>query len=92
MLGMDNSGLLGLHKYMGQGLRVNYYPTCHNPDQVIGIGPHSDTTSISILLQDDDVTGLEIQHDGGWVPIKPIPNSLIVNIGDVTEVYIYLYT
>lgn len=86
MLGMNKGGLLSLHKDMGRSLRVNYYPTCPNPDRVIGINPHSDATSISILLQDDDATGLEIQHDGGWVPVKPIPNSLIVNIGDVIEV------
>ncbi|XP_034693242.1 protein SRG1-like [Vitis riparia] len=86
-MGMTKDALLRLHKDMAQALRVNYYPTCRNPDQVIGISPHSDATSISILLQDDDVTGLEIQHDGGWVPVNPIPNSLVVNIGDVIEMW-----
>ena len=85
---MNNGGLLELHREMPQTFRLNYYPICRNPDQVIGISPHSDMSSITILLQDDDITGLEIRHAGGWMPVKPIPNSLIVNIGDVIEVYI----
>lgn len=67
-------------------MRVNYYPPCSVPDQVMGLSPHNDANSITVLMQDDEVTGLQIQHNGGWVPVKPIPNSLVVNIGDVMEV------
>lgn len=75
-----------------QGIRMNYYPICSRPDLVLGCSPHSDSTSFTLLLQDDDVTGLQIKHNEAWVPIKPIPNSLVVNIGDATEViYIYIY-
>ncbi|CAA7053109.1 unnamed protein product [Microthlaspi erraticum] len=34
-----------------QRLRVNYYPPCPQPDQVIGLTPHSDATGLTILLQ-----------------------------------------
>ncbi|KAK8302293.1 hypothetical protein V6Z12_D04G077200 [Gossypium hirsutum] len=68
-----------------QGIRMNYYPICSRPDLVLGISPHYGT-SFTLLLQDDDVTGLQIKHNEAWVPVKPIPNSLIVNIGDATEI------
>lgn len=89
IMGMEKDSLLGLHEEMTTILRVNDYPPCSMPDQVMGLSPHSDATSITILMQDDDVTGLQIRHDGGWVPVKPIPNSLVVNIGDVMEVCTY---
>ncbi|KAG5095190.1 hypothetical protein JHK84_050778 [Glycine max] len=57
------------------------------PEQVQGLSPHSDTSSITLLMQDDDVTGLEIRHQGGWVPVNPIPDALVVNVGDVTEIW-----
>ena len=86
IMGMDKDALLGLHKQLVQAYRVNYYPACAKPDQVLGISPHSDASTISILMQEDDVCGLQIQHNKEWVPVNPIPNALIVNVGDVIEV------
>ena len=37
-------------------------------------------------MQVDDVIELEIQHQGGWVPMTPISNALVVKIRDVIEV------
>ena len=85
-MGLDKDILHSMHRELMQALRVNYYPTCSMPDRVLGISPHSDTSTISILLQEDDIDGLQIQHDGEWVPVGPIPNALVVNIGDVIEV------
>jgi len=31
-------------------------------------------------MQDDDITGLEIRHQGGWVPVIPISDALVVNV------------
>ncbi|XVE96908.1 hypothetical protein REPUB_Repub02eG0264300 [Reevesia pubescens] len=84
---MDKDALLGLHKQLMQAYRVNYYPDCSKPDQVLGVSPHSDTSSISILMQEDDVCGLQIRHDKDWVPVNPIPNALVVNVGDVIEMW-----
>ncbi|EXC14806.1 Protein SRG1 [Morus notabilis] len=86
VMGMDKGSLLELHKELLQGIRVNYYPPCRMADKVLGISPHSDTSTITILMQDDDVTGLEIRHQEGWVPVKPVPNALVVNVGDVMEI------
>lgn len=82
---MDKSSLEELHGELMQIIRNNYYPICPRPDLVLGLSPHSDSNSITILLQ-DEVTGLQIRHHGGWVPITPMPNALLVNIGDCIEV------
>lgn len=87
ILGMQKHDFLGLHKESLQALRVNYYPPCNTPDQVLGLSPHSDTSTITLLMQDHDVIGLEIRHQGGWVPVIPILDALVVNVGDVIEIW-----
>nr|XP_011468463.1 PREDICTED: protein SRG1-like [Fragaria vesca subsp. vesca] len=84
---MEKDALLGMHQELDQVLRVNYYPPCHMPDKVMGASPHSDTNTITILMQEDDVTGLHIRKQGQWVPVKPIPNALVVNVGDLIEIW-----
>ncbi|KAG1363190.1 S-norcoclaurine synthase 1 [Cocos nucifera] len=86
LMGMENDDLLKLHNELMQALRINYYPTCCRPDQVIGVSPHSDTSTLTVLLQDDSVTGLQIWHSSGWVPVEPLPDALVLNVGDVIEV------
>ncbi|KAG9454597.1 hypothetical protein H6P81_007501 [Aristolochia fimbriata] len=86
LMGLNPEGLLELHREVLQASRFNFYPTCCRPDQVLGLSPHSDSCTITILLQDDDVTGLQIKHGGDWVPVNPIPEALVVNIGDVIEI------
>ena len=69
-----------------QSMRMNYYPSCPQPDKVIGLTPHSDAVGLSILLQVNEVEGLQIRKDGMWLPVKPLPNAFILNIGDILEV------
>lgn len=85
LMGMEKEGLKSLHKEMKQLLRMNYYPPCSKPELVLGVSPHSDGSTITLLLQDDDITGLQIRHENKWVPVKPIPNAIVVNIGDAME-------
>ncbi|GMJ05351.1 SENESCENCE-RELATED GENE 1, senescence-related gene 1 [Hibiscus trionum] len=78
-----------MEEFIGEGrqaMRVNYYPPCHLPEQVIGLTPHSDASVITILLQLNEVEGLQIKKDGKWVSVKPLPNAFIVNIGDIFEI------
>ncbi|XP_020115126.1 protein DMR6-LIKE OXYGENASE 1 isoform X2 [Ananas comosus] len=35
----------------------------------------------------DDVEGLQIQHGDEWVTVEPVPDSLVVNIGDHFEIF-----
>ncbi|KEH27900.1 flavonol synthase/flavanone 3-hydroxylase [Medicago truncatula] len=69
-----------------QGMRMNYYPPCPQPEHVIGLKPHSDSGALTILLQVNEVEGLQIRKDGMWIPIKPLSDAFVVNIGDMLEV------
>ncbi|KAF2618853.1 hypothetical protein F2Q68_00042246 [Brassica cretica] len=69
-----------------QTMRMNYYPPCPEPHQVIGLPPHSDAVALTILLQVNEVEGLQIKKDAKWVSVKPLPNAFIVNVGDILEI------
>ncbi|XP_062022637.1 protein SRG1-like [Rosa rugosa] len=87
IMGMEKDALLGFHQELVQVFRVTYYPPCSMPDKVLGLSPHSDTSTITILMQEDDVTGLHIRKEGKWVPVEPIPNAFVVNVGDMIEIW-----
>ncbi|VFQ90974.1 unnamed protein product [Cuscuta campestris] len=70
----------------GSCLRVNFYPKCPQPDLAFGLSPHSDPGGLTILLPDANVVGLQVFHVDKWVNVKPVPNSLMVNIGDQIQV------
>ncbi|CAO2823455.1 unnamed protein product [Amaranthus hypochondriacus] len=69
-----------------QSFRMNYYPPCPQPDKVIGLTPHSDAAGLTILLQFDDIEGLQIRKNHKWVTINPLPNAFVVNVGDILEI------
>ncbi|KAL8152320.1 hypothetical protein V2J09_010080 [Rumex salicifolius] len=71
---------------INQAIRVNYYPPCPEPEKVIGLSPHSDGDALTILLQVNEVEGLQIKKDDKWISIKPLPNAFIVNVGDMLEI------
>ncbi|KAL3747302.1 hypothetical protein ACJRO7_016134 [Eucalyptus globulus] len=69
------------------GTKVAKYPECPYPEKVRGLREHTDAGGIILLLQDDQVPGLEFLHDDQWVPIPPSTNDTIfVNTGDQLEV------
>lgn len=65
---------------------ANYYPACPQPELVMGLPPHSDFGLLTFLIQ-NGVGGLQIQHNGKWININPIPNSILVNTGDHLEIF-----
>ncbi|PWA72581.1 oxoglutarate/iron-dependent dioxygenase [Artemisia annua] len=67
-------------------MRMNYYPPCPQPEQVIGLTPHSDAVGITFLLELNEVPGLQIRKNDIWIPVKPLPNAFIVNIGEILEI------
>lgn len=69
-----------------QLLVFNCYPSCPEPDLTLGMPPHSDYGLLTLLLQ-DEVKGLQIQHQGKWLTVEPIPNSFVVNVGDHLEIF-----
>jgi len=64
-----------------------YYPACPEPELVSGVSPHSDITSITVLLQ-DDIGGLYVRDkdSDGWINVPPVNGALVVNIGDVLQI------
>ena len=73
-------------------LRLNFYPGSM-ADTVgdaalrpFGVGEHSDAGALTILLQDEH-PGLEVQREGRWHLVEPRPDALVVNIGDIVQVW-----
>ncbi|KAK7275066.1 hypothetical protein RIF29_16173 [Crotalaria pallida] len=85
-LKMEPNELLELFEDGGQSMRMNYYPPCPQPEHVIGLRPHSDTGVLTILLQVNEMEGLQIRKDGSWIPISPLSNAFVINVGDLLEI------
>ncbi|CAO2823557.1 unnamed protein product [Amaranthus hypochondriacus] len=68
-------------------INLNYYPKCPNPELTVGVGRHSDVSTLTILLQ-DDVGGLYVRGLDGenWIPVPPIDGALVINIGDALQI------
>jgi len=69
--------------------RINHYPPCPSPELALGMGRHKDAGALTILGQ-DEVAGLEVKHkiSQEWVLVKPTPNAFIINVGDLTQVFL----
>lgn len=74
---------------IGACMRVNYYPKCPQPDLTLGLSSHSDPGGLTLLLPDEQVTGLQVRKDDNWITVKPAPHALIVNIGDQIQVIFF---
>lgn len=58
--------------------RLNYYPVYQSEGaNQLGVGPHSDAGVLTILLQDDNVSSLQVQKDAQFYDVSPIPGSSI---------------
>lgn len=62
-----------------------YYPFCPQSDLTLGLNHHTDPGVLTVLLE-NQVVGLQVKHGGEWVDVKPVPGSLIINIGDALQV------
>ncbi|CAJ2677726.1 unnamed protein product [Trifolium pratense] len=85
-LKVDTKEIRELFGEATQSTRINYYPPCPQPELVIGLNSHSDGGGLTILLQGNEVEGLQIKKDGFWIPVKPLPNAFIINLGDMLEI------
>ncbi|KVH89441.1 codeine O-demethylase-like [Cynara cardunculus var. scolymus] len=83
---IDNKEMFEIFEDGMQSVRMTYYPPCPQPDLVIGLTPHSDAAGITILLQVNDVDGLQVKKDGIWIPVNFRPDAFIVNVGDILEI------
>lgn len=86
ILKIDDEEMEGLFSDGVQSMRINYYPPCPEPELAIGFNPHSDCDALTILFQLNETQGLEIRKDGKWLPVTPLQDAFIVNVGDIIEV------
>lgn len=68
------------------GTKVGNYPPCPRPELVKGLRAHTDAGGIILLLQDDQVCGLQLLKDGQWIDVPPMRHSIVINLGDQIEV------
>ncbi|KVI00984.1 Non-heme dioxygenase N-terminal domain-containing protein [Cynara cardunculus var. scolymus] len=68
-------------------INLNYYPVCPNPELTVGVGGHSDVSTLTVLLQ-DEIGGLYVRklHSENWVHVPPIKGCLTINIGDALQI------
>ncbi|TVU48702.1 hypothetical protein EJB05_08347 [Eragrostis curvula] len=69
-----------------QAVRMNYYPPCAEAHKVVGFAPHSDSDLLTLVLQVNEVQGLQIKRNDRWIPVKPAEGAFVVNVGDVLEI------
>ncbi|KAK8664849.1 hypothetical protein V6N13_084622 [Hibiscus sabdariffa] len=65
-------------------LRLNRYPPC--PVPLFGLMPHTDSDFLTVLHQ-DQIGGLQLVKDGKWIAVKPNPQALLINIGDIFQAW-----
>ena len=68
-------------------MKICRYPGLESADAgVSGVGAHSDSGFLSMLVQ-DDAGGLQAQlPNGDWVDVPPIKHAIVVNLGEVLQV------
>jgi isopenicillin N synthase-like dioxygenase len=52
----------------------------------LGVNPHTDSGALTLLLQDEQ-PGLEVFHANEWHLVEPRRDALVVNIGDIVQVW-----
>ncbi|CAN0927784.1 Jasmonate-induced oxygenase 1 [Linum grandiflorum] len=87
-LGLPAEKLSGYFKNQISFSRFNHYPPCPAPELALGVGRHKDGGALTVLAQ-DDVGGLEVgeRSSGEWIPVKPVADAFIINIGNCMQVW-----
>ncbi len=68
-------------------LRLFNYPSRPVPEGSTaqwGVGEHTDYGYLTLLWQ-DDVGGLQVKTDEGWIDAPPIPGTFVCNIADMLD-------
>ncbi|GJZ82923.1 1-aminocyclopropane-1-carboxylate oxidase homolog 1-like protein [Tanacetum coccineum] len=89
-LGLETNHLGDMECDKGLAFVGHFYPACPQPELTIGTTKHTDDGFLTVLLQ-DDIGGLEILHENEWIDVPRTPGALVINIGDLLQVYLLVY-
>lgn len=87
-LGLGPNALLELFNDPTYFLRLIKYPPLNPNDSPapFGSAPHTDHGFMTLVLQ-DDTAGLEVlRSNGRWMPVNPVPNTLVLNVADMLSI------
>lgn len=84
-LGLPSEYINEVYGDYSQYMAYNFYPACPNPEQTLGLPGHSDPGGLTLLMQ-DEVGGLQVLHEDHWVVVRPVPNTLVINLGDQLQI------
>ncbi|KAH7687624.1 (S)-norcoclaurine synthase protein [Dioscorea alata] len=85
-LGLAPAEMARMLENGAQSVRINCYPPCPEDKKVLGLSPHSDASFLTLVLQVNDVQGLQIRRNDKWFPVKPLPGAFVANIADALEI------
>ena len=84
-LGLPDDGDYLVRKCNGkhENLRLLHYPSTDDAQNAVRGNAHTDFGTLTLLVQ-DEVGGLKVKRkDGTWIDVKPMKDSIIVNVGDM---------
>jgi len=85
-LGVAPAMLQSWHEDPLTNMTLLHYPA-RPEDDTIGIHPHKDTNVLT-FLHPDPVGGLQVRsHDGAWTEPEVPPDALLVNTGEMLELW-----
>ena len=67
-------------------LRLNYYPLSDQAEENLGISHHTDAGAVTVMSQDMN-SGLQIRRNDEWHTVVPRADALVINIGDIVQVW-----
>ena len=88
ILGVSKAQFLELFELPLTNMTLLHYPPVENGAEGFGIHPHKDTDALTILAP-DPVGGLMVKrrHSDSWIHADARGDALIVNIGDLLELW-----
>jgi isopenicillin N synthase-like dioxygenase len=67
-----------------QLIKIIRYPGREATGSEQGVGAHKDGGFVTVLLQDVQA-GLQVEYDGTWIDVPPLPGTFVINMGELLE-------